>query len=116
MNDEQRQFLSLLGGPPARLTVEQTAWALNCQAHDIAILVAARLLKPLGNPPANGNKFFATPEILELARDRGWLARVTNALQQHWRQKNERRTPGNGKITTPVFLTRSNRSSTHSNP
>ena len=42
---------------PARLTAEQTAWVLNCGSHDIPPLIAARLLKPLGNPPANGIKF-----------------------------------------------------------
>jgi hypothetical protein len=30
---------------PARLTAEQAAWVLNCQPHDIPILVAAKLLK-----------------------------------------------------------------------
>jgi hypothetical protein len=92
MNDEQRQFLSLLDGPPARLTVEQTAWLLNCQPYDIATLVSAGLLKPLGKPSANGTKHFATPEILELSRDRNWLSRVTLTLQQFWRERNARRT------------------------
>jgi hypothetical protein len=32
---------------------------LNCQPHDVPILVAARLLKPLGNPPPNSVKLFA---------------------------------------------------------
>ncbi len=32
----------LLGQVPARLTAEQAAWALNCQAHDVPVLVAAR--------------------------------------------------------------------------
>lgn len=31
---------------PARLTAELAAWVLNCQLHDVPILVAARLLKP----------------------------------------------------------------------
>jgi hypothetical protein len=29
---------------------------LNCQPHDVPILVAARLLKPLGNPPAPADR------------------------------------------------------------
>jgi hypothetical protein len=41
---------------------------LNCGAHDIPVLVAARLLKSLGNPPQDGVKFFASVEILELAK------------------------------------------------
>jgi hypothetical protein len=88
MKEEQQQFLRLLGQLPARLNAEQTAWALNCQPHDIPVLVAAKLLKPLGNPQPNSVKYFAAIEIQELAKDRAWLARMTNAISQHWQQKN----------------------------
>ena len=88
MKDDQHQFLRLLGQLPARLTAEQAAWVLNCQPHDVPILVAARLLKPLGNPPANSVKFFAALELLEQVKDRTWLAKITNALNQHWQKKN----------------------------
>ena len=60
MREEQHQFLRLMGQLPARLTAEQAAWVLNCQAHDVPILVAARLLKPLGNPLGSMDQFFAT--------------------------------------------------------
>jgi len=93
MKDDQHRFMTHLAHPPARLTVEQTAWALNCQTHDIPVLVAARLLKPLGNPPSNGTKFFCTAEILELATDSTWLGKMTNAIYQHWRAKNSARMP-----------------------
>lgn len=88
MKEEQNQFLRLLGQIPARVTAEQTAWVLNCQPYDIPVLVEARLLKPLGNPQPNSVKYFAAVEVLELAKDRLWLARMTNALNQHWRRKN----------------------------
>ena len=88
MKEEQHQFLNVLGHPPARLTVEQTAWALGCQVHDIPILVNARLIKPLGNPAPNAIKFFATGEILEQAKDRSWLAKITNTVNQTWQKKN----------------------------
>ena len=91
MREDQHRFLTLLGHLPARLTSEQAAWVLNCQAHDVPILVGARLLKPLGNPPPNSVKYFATLEILEQAKDRAWLARVTSALNQHWQNKNAAR-------------------------
>jgi hypothetical protein len=55
----------------------------------VPIFVAARLLKPLGDPANNFVKFFATIEVLELAKDRAWLAKVTNALNQHWRRMNQ---------------------------
>ena len=92
MKDDQQRFLNLLGQLPARLTVEQTAWVLNCQPHDVPVLVVARLLKPLGNPQPNSVKYFATLEILELTKDRTWLAKVTNAVSQHWRTKNQHKT------------------------
>ena len=88
MKEEQNHFLRVLGQLPARLTAQQVAWVLNCQAHDVPVLVAARLLKPLGNPPPNSVKFFAALEVLEQANDRGWLAKMTNALNQHWQRKN----------------------------
>ena len=81
----------LLGQLPARLTAEQVAWTLNCQAHDIPILVSARLLKPLGSPQANAVKFFSTADLLELSKDRAWLVKATNAVSNHWRGQNERR-------------------------
>jgi len=91
MREEQHQFLSLLGQLPARLSAEQAAWVLNCQPHDVPILVAARLLKPLGNPPPNGIKFFATSELLEQMKDRVWLVKVTTAINQHWHKQNARK-------------------------
>ena len=91
MREDQHRFLTLLGQLPARLTAEQAAWVLNCQAHDIPILVSARLLRPLGNPQANSVKFFATADLLDLVKDRAWLVKVTNAVGHHWRGQNERR-------------------------
>lgn len=88
MREDQHRFMTLLGQLPARLTAEQAAWVLNCQSHDVPILVVARLLKPLGNPPPNSVKFFAATEVLDQAKDRTWLAKVTNALNQHWQNKN----------------------------
>lgn len=88
MRDDQFRFLSVHGQLPARLNAEQTAWVLNCQPHDIPGLVSARLLKPLGNPPTNGCKYFATVEILEVAKDRAWLNRMSGTIYNHWRAKN----------------------------
>jgi hypothetical protein len=88
MKEELNQFMRQLGQAPARLNAEQVAAVLNCQPSDVRILVAAKLLKPLGNPPANSVKFFATVEVLEQVKDRTWLAKVTNALNQHWQRKN----------------------------
>lgn len=57
-----------------------------------------RLLKPLGNPAMNGIKFFAASELLEPVKDRAWLVKVTNAVNQHWQKNNasKKNRPGNG--------------------
>jgi hypothetical protein len=46
------------------------------------------LLKPLGNPMPNSVKYFATVDILEFSKDRAWLGKATNAVSQHWKEKN----------------------------
>lgn len=91
MRNEQYLFMSLLRQPPARVTAEQAAWMLNCQQHDIPVLVAARLLKPLGNPQPNSIKFFATAEIVALAQDRHWLGKMTAAISRNWQTRNQRK-------------------------
>lgn len=94
MREDQQRFLSLLGRLPARLTAEQAAWVINCQPHDVPVLVAARLLKPLGNPVQNAVKYFAAIDLLELMEDRAWLTKVTAAINQHWQKKNHRNKTG----------------------
>jgi hypothetical protein len=91
MRDDHQRFLTILGQLPARLNAEQAAWVLNCQPHDVPILVSVRLLKPLGSPQPNSVKYFATADVLELTQDRTWLAKMTNAVSQHWKQKNQRK-------------------------
>ena len=93
MCEEQRFFLSLCRQVPARLTVEQAAWLLNCTPDNISFLMRAGLLKPLGDPPENAEKLFAADEMLELIKNRNWLARVTNAIHRGHRMKNLTRKP-----------------------
>ena|SRR5271163_576224 len=101
MSDDQQKFLSLLGQLPARLTVAQAAWVLNCQPHDLPVLIAARLIKPLGNPPPNGIKFFSTAEVLEATQNRHWLTKVTATINHHWQKKNQRRNRRSLNDTSP---------------
>jgi len=111
VKDDHWRFLTLLGQVPARLTSQETAWVLGCQEHDVPILVQARLLKPLGNPPPNSVKYFARGEVLEQAQDRAWLARVTNALNQHWQRKNsaKRQSAASGEASAPSVVCEPNR-------
>lgn len=101
MKDDQQQFLRLSGQLPARLTTEQAAWVLNCGPHDIPVLVAARLLKPLGNPARNGLKYFATVELEERRRDTKWLARASDAIVNHWQNRNARKSSANANLQLP---------------
>ena len=76
---------------PGRLNTSETALLLGFQEHDIAALVAAKLLVPLGKPAANSPKYFAAVEILERGTDSEWLGKATKALGKHWQCKNQRK-------------------------
>jgi hypothetical protein len=73
---------------PARLNVIETALLLGFKEHDIAPLMAAKLLIPLGKPPPNAPKYFASVEIVDRAEDREWLSQATLILAKHWKRKN----------------------------
>ena len=72
---------------PGRLDVVATAKLLGFAEHDIPILIAAGLLKPLGDPATNAPKWFAGVEVFQLTADRDWLHKSTKAVARHWRQK-----------------------------
>lgn len=76
---------------PARLTTGEAAVVLGFQEHDIAPLVVAKLLTPLGKPATNAPKYFASVDILNAAEDREWLSQATRALAKHWQGKNSRK-------------------------
>jgi hypothetical protein len=76
---------------PGRLNTSETALLLGFQEHDIAPLVAAKLLFPLGKPAANSPKYFAAVAIAERAVDSEWLSRATKAIAKHWLGKNQRK-------------------------
>jgi hypothetical protein len=68
--------------------MSETALLLGFQEHDIAPLVAAKLLVPLGKPAPNAPKYFASVEIIERATSSAWLSSATKALAKHWQSKN----------------------------
>src|SRR5436309_10264217 len=76
---------------PGRLNTSETALLLGFQEHDIAPLVAARLLVPLGKPAANSPKYFAAAEIAEQASNTEWLSSATKVIAKHWLRKNQRK-------------------------
>ncbi|HEV3099378.1 MAG TPA: hypothetical protein VGY75_06655 [Candidatus Udaeobacter sp.] len=84
---------------PGRLNTSETPLLLGFQEHDIAPLVAAKLLNPLGKPAANSPKYFAAVVIAERAANSEWLAQATKALVKHWQRKNQRK-----QLTAGCFL------------
>ena len=89
MNNED--FLNLQTHP-ARLYAEQAATYLGFKPHDIPVLIAAGLLKPLGGScAAQIVKYFATAELGKLRWNTQWLSRATDAVRRHWERKNARR-------------------------
>jgi hypothetical protein len=90
MQQDKEHFLNL-ETPPARLTAEEAAWYLGFSAHEIPILTAKGLLKPLGHPPANGPKYFSATALEELRRDEKWLGKASDAIVEYWRTKNDKK-------------------------
>jgi hypothetical protein len=76
---------------PGRLNTLEAALLLGFQEHDISLLIAAKLLVPLGKPASNAPKYFAAVEIAERASSSEWLSSATRLLAKHWFQKNQRK-------------------------
>lgn len=79
---------------PARLSTGEASAILGFQEHDIAPLIAAKLLNPLGKPASNAPKYFASVDILAAAGDRDWLSQATRALARYWQGRNEKKKSG----------------------
>jgi hypothetical protein len=75
---------------PGRLTTGETAVVLGFREHDMAILVAAKMLRPLGEPAPNSPKYFASVDIVGFAQDPAWLSKATKLVAKYWQGKNER--------------------------
>ena len=97
MNPDMERFLNLKD-TPAKLTAEQAAWLLGFSPHEIPILVAKGLLKPLGHPAHNGQKFFLAATLQDLRRNDKWFSKACDAVIEYWRYKNSRK--GQDESTT----------------
>lgn len=90
MNQDVERFLNLQN-PPGRLTKEQAAWKLGFTPDEITVLMAKNLLKPLGHPAHNGQKYFLTATLEDLRRDEKWYSKASDAIVDYWRYKNSRK-------------------------
>ena len=73
---------------PERLTVQQVARMLNTTDEGVYVITARKLLKPLGNPPRNGTKYYAKAQVRRSCADDGWLGRISAALVKFKWDKN----------------------------
>jgi hypothetical protein len=75
-----------------RDTTGMTSVILVVFGSPIPVLIANKLLKPLGNPPPNGGRYFSSSEVEQLRLDTKWLDRASALLIKHWKVKNDRKT------------------------
>jgi len=83
---------------PARLSTGEASAILGFQEHDIAPLIAAKMLNPLGKPAPNAPKYFASVDILAAAQDREWLSQAPRSLSKYWQGKNARKKDGGSRL------------------
>jgi hypothetical protein len=102
MNKEDKYTFLALPLLPARLNALEAAWYLGFQHHEISILVGADMLEPLGHPPANTPKFFATESLAALRDNQKWLEKATDAISTYWRRKNGQKRAGRNRRTSPL--------------
>jgi len=76
---------------PGRLTTAEAAAVLGFREHDMNLLVAVKMLKPLGEPATNSPKYFASMVVVELAQNTAWLSKATKMVSKYWQGKNERK-------------------------
>ena len=76
---------------PGRVTAGEAAVLLGFQDHDIPVLLAGKLLRPLGDPAPNSPKHFSSAAIESAAADPEWLSRATKTLARYWQTKNARK-------------------------
>jgi hypothetical protein len=94
------QFLDLRW-LPGRVCSWQAAAILGFEVQHIPVLITARLLKALGNPPPNAPKYFHTKTLLRLAEDERWMDRASDALVKHWANRNTRKSKSHSKSSGP---------------
>ncbi len=56
------------------------------------MLIQKGLLKPLGRPAQNGDKFFAKVELEDLKKNKEWLSKATLTVTLYWQNRNVRKT------------------------
>ncbi len=93
----ERSFLLNVARLPARVDSNGAAILLGFSAHDIPVLVAAKLLVPLGRPRPTSVKYFCVADLAIHAGNAAWLTRATTCVGAYWEAKNGRRRKTKGR-------------------
>lgn len=93
MQQDIERFLNLRH-LPASCSAAEAAGFLGISPHEIPILLARGLLKPIGHPAPNAPKSFMTSKLEELGRDEKWFGKAKDAISEHWHYKNTRKKKG----------------------
>ena len=100
MASDRFEFMNM-AEKPGRLHADEAAWFLGFAAHDIPVLISHRMLKPLGDPPPNGVRYFARTDLEPLRLDRKWLDKASAILIKHWKLKNDGKNPPRSRKSGP---------------
>jgi len=73
---------------PARMGMGEASSILGISKTDLAHLCSTGELELIGKPERNQERYLYAEDILERARDRGWLKRITNVLYGHHGARN----------------------------
>jgi hypothetical protein len=75
---------------PARMGMSEASAILGICKTDLAHLCATGELEVIGKPERNQEKYLFADDVLEKARDKGWLKRITNSLYGHHGARNSK--------------------------
>ena len=86
LSSERERFLNLRH-LPAQLSASEASHLLGCAPHDVPVVVAKGLPKPLGYPTRNAVTLHRVT-LKELSNDAKWVFRIRAAINEFWRMKN----------------------------
>ena len=87
MNSEKREFISL-ETPPVRQGIIETAWFFEPEAGGCPSGFSRPLTTNVEVQCSANPRNFATVDLQILRSDTRWLAKVPDAIVNHWRTKN----------------------------
>jgi hypothetical protein len=73
---------------PARMGMSEASSILGISKTDLAHLCSTGELELIGEPERNQERYLYANDVLERARDKGWLKRITNELYGHHGARN----------------------------